>query len=126
MGCGGSKKAAAEAPKTPVIEKKDTKIEAISDGITIAELMENKEKYAGKEVKLKGKVTKYNPAIMNANWFHMQDGTDFEGEFDLTVTTSAEVKLDQIVTIKGMVTLNKDFGAGYFYAIIIEQAEIIK
>ena len=115
----------SESPK-PVIEKNEVTVEAVSDGITIAELMENKATYNGKVVKLKGKVTKYNPAIMNVNWFHIQDGTDFNGEFDLTVTTSAEVKLDEVVTFQGKVTLDKDFGAGYFYAIIIENAELIK
>ena len=114
-----------ETPE-PVIEKNEVKVEPASDGISIAELFENKAKYEGQIVKLKGKVTKYNPAIMGVNWFHIQDGTDFNGEFDLTVTTSAEVKLDEVVTFQGKVTLDKDFGAGYFYAIIIENAELIK
>lgn len=109
-----------------VAEKNEAAIEMPADGITIAELMENKEKYEGKIVKLKGKVTKYNPAIMNVNWFHVQDGTDFNGEFDLTATTKETVTMDETVTFQGKVTLNKDFGAGYFYAIIIEEATIIK
>jgi len=107
-----------------VTQKSEVKIEFISDSISIAELFENKEKYKGQIVKLKGKVTKYNPAIMNVNWFHIQDGTDFNGEFDLTVTTLDEVKVDDIVTVQGKVTLNKDFGAGYFYDVIIEEAVV--
>jgi hypothetical protein len=115
----------SDSPK-PVIEKNEVTVEALADGISIAELMENKKKYAGKVVKLKGKVTKYNPGIMNVNWFHVQDGSNFNGEFDLTATTKAEVKLNDIVTFQGTVTLDKDFGAGYFYAIIIENAELVK
>ena len=114
-----------ETPK-PVIEKKEVTVETATNGISLAELFKNKEKYNNKIVTLKGEVTKYNPAIMGLNWIHLQDGTDFEGEFDLTLTTAAEVKLGDVVTVKGKVTLNKDFGAGYFYTIIVEDTEIIK
>ena len=62
---------------------------------------------------------------MNVNWLHMQDGTEFNGEFDLTVTTAATAQIGDVVTLKGTVTLNKDFGAGYFYTIIIENATLI-
>jgi len=88
-------------------------------------LFKNRDNYNNKTVTLQGEVTKFNPAIMNINWIHMQDGTEFNGVFDLTVTTKAEVKVGDRVTIKGKVTLNKDFGAGYFYNIIVENAEII-
>jgi hypothetical protein len=63
---------------------------------------------------------------MNVNWFHIQDGSDFNGEFDLTVTSTEEVKIGDIITLQGKVTLNKDFGAGYFYNIIVENATLIK
>ncbi len=115
-----------QTSKKPVIEKKEVSVDTISDGITIAELFENKEKYKNTVVKLKGKVVKYNPAIMNVNWFHIQDGSDFNGEFDLTVTSTEEVKIGDIVTLQGKVILNKDFGAGYFYNIIVENATLIK
>jgi len=113
-----------EATK-PSIEKKNVEIEASENTISIAELFKNREKYNNKTVTLKGEVTKYNPAIMNVNWFHMQDGTEFNGEFDLTVTTAATVAIGDVVTIKGKVSLNKDFGAGYLYTIIIENATLI-
>ena len=113
-------------PTKPVIEKKEIKVEKLTNGISIGELLKNKEKYNNTIVTLKGEVTKYNASIMNFNWFHVQDGSDFEGEFDLTVTTAATVKVGDVVTFKGKVTLNKDFGAGYFYKIIVENAEIIK
>lgn len=116
---------AAEATK-PVIEKKEIAVEAIANGISIAELFKNKEKYNNTVVTLKGEVTKYNPAIMGMNWIHMQDGTEFNGEFDLTVTTAAELKIGDVVTIQGKVALNKDFGAGYVYGIIVENATLVK
>ena len=113
-----------EAPK-PVIDKKDVKVTASEGAISIAELFKNRETYNNTVVRLRGEVTKYNPAIMNVNWLHMQDGTEYNGEFDLTVTTTATVQVGDVLTIEGKVTLNKDFGAGYVYNIIIENAAIL-
>ncbi len=114
-----------ENPK-PIIEKKEVNVEASGNTISIAELFKNKESYNNNLVKIKGEVTKFNPAIMNTNWIHIQDGTEFNGLFDLTVTTSENVEVGDVVTLEGKVTLNKDFGSGYFYEIIIENAIIIK
>ena len=100
--------------------------EIVEGKITIEELIKNKSKYKGKIVTLSGEVTKYNPGIMGVNWFHISDGTDYEGKGDLTITTDAEVTMGTTVTFKGIVTLDKDIGAGYFYEILIEKALIIK
>jgi hypothetical protein len=111
---------------TPKIAKEEEKISVspVSNGISLATLFADKEKYNNKIVRIKGKVVKYNPAIMGVNWIHLQDGTDYNGEFDLTVTTKAEVNINDIVTIEGKVALDKDFGAGYTYKIIVENATI--
>lgn len=110
--------------KPAAIVKKEIKIEPAAGGITIGELFARKEAYAGKTVKIKGQVTKYNPSIMDKNWIHLQDGTESEGKFDLVVTTSAEVKVDDIVTIEGTITLNKDFGYGYSFEVMMEDAGV--
>ena len=112
------------SPK-PVIDKKEVNVTATENTISIAELFKNRDTYNNTIVRLRGEVTKYNPAIMNVNWLHMQDGTEYNGEFDLTVTTSGTVQIGDVVTIEGKVTLNKDFGAGYIYNIIIENATIL-
>lgn len=109
---------------TPDVEKKEVSISREGNTISIAQLFEGMEKYNNQVVRIKGKVTKYNPAIMNVNWLHLQDGTDHNGEFDLTVTSAQEAKVDDIVVIEGTVSLNKDFGAGYVYKIIVENATI--
>jgi predicted RNA-binding protein len=106
--------------------KEDLTIEKAEGGITIAELFENKKEYSGKTVKVKGKVTKVNPEIMGKNWIHLQDGTIFEGEFDLTVTSDVLPETGSIVTIEGTVALDKDFGYGYTYPIMLEEAKIIQ
>jgi hypothetical protein len=112
-----------ETPK-PVIEKKDVDVPASGNTISMAELFKNRDQYNNKVVRLRGQVTKYNPGIMNINWLHIQDGSEFNGEFDLTVTTTAAVQIGDVVTVEGKVTLNKDFGAGYFYGIIVENATV--
>jgi hypothetical protein len=36
------------------------------------------------------------------------------------------VKVDEVVSLKGTVVLNKDLGSGYKYEILIEDAVLIK
>ena len=104
--------------------KKDIKIDIPKDCITIGELYAHKENYAGKTVKVKGEVTKYSPEIMNKNWIHLQDGTDNNGKFDLTITSANPVKLGDVVTLEGKIVLNKDFGYGYLFEVMMEDGVI--
>lgn len=107
-------------------EKISVAIEAAEGGISIAKLLETKADYSGKIVRIKGKVTKVNPEIMGKNWVHIQDGTEFNGEFDLTVTTDVQPVVGDTVTFEGTITLKKDFGYGYFYEVLMEDGRLIK
>jgi hypothetical protein len=100
----------------------DVDIEKSEGAVSIAELLSEKKKYNGKVVTVSGKVTKVNKAIMGRNWIHLQDGTDYEGEYDLTITTVLEPAEGDIVTLTGKIILDKDFGYGYFYDILMEDA----
>lgn len=97
-------------------------IEAAEGSIQMAELFANKEKYKDKTVQVTGKCIKVNSMIMGRNWVHIQDGSG-DG-LDLTITTSENVQLNEVVTFEGVITLDKDFGAGYKYDIIMEQAKL--
>lgn len=99
-------------------------MEKSKDELTIADLFSNKESYANKTVLIKGKVVKYSAGIMNKNWVHIQDGTESDGNYDLTVTTLAELKVGDIVTLEGKVALAKDFGYGYTYDVLLEDAAV--
>jgi hypothetical protein len=110
----------------PELEKKEISIEPAEGGVTIGELFANRDSYADKTVLIKGQVTKVNRAIMNRNWVHLQDGTSDSGKYDLTITTDEEVNVGDIVTFEGKITLNKDFGAGYSYEVLMEQAMLKK
>lgn len=107
------------------VEKQGVTVKPAEDGITIAELFARKDSYAGKTVKIRGQVTKYNAAIMKKNWVHIQDGSEYSGSFDLTATTNMEVAIGDIITIEGLVSLDKDFGYGYSYEVLLEDAKLI-
>jgi hypothetical protein len=61
---------------------------------------------------------------MNKNWVHLQDGTRDGDNWDLAITTQDIVKTGDIVVFEGVVALNKDFGAGYVYDVILEDAKL--
>ncbi len=93
-------------------------------GKTVAEIHNEKKDLSGKKIIVRGKVVKFNSKIMGTNWAHIQDGTGAEGTNDLTVTTSANVKAGDTVLVRGVVAVDKDFGSGYKYKVIIEDAMI--
>ena len=95
----------------------------VEGSIKIAELVKNKSKYEGKEIQLSGKCTKLNPNIMGRNWIHLKDGS--YDDFDLVITSDVSVPEGHFVTMKGIVVLDKDFGAGYKYDLIIENGQIV-
>jgi len=118
-----------DMPKSPFSSKEVTKTEGISisptkDGITIAEVFSKRDDYIAKRVKVKGQVVKYNAQIMGMNWVHIQDGSNDNDNYDLTITTKDVVKVGDVVTFEGIISLNKDFGAGYAYEVIMEEAKL--
>jgi hypothetical protein len=111
----------------PKVElKTDAVIPQSAGGISIAELYKNRNSFANKKVKIKGKVVKVNNQVMDRNWVHIQDGTSDSGSFDLTVTTLESAQIDDVVEFEGTIALNKDFGAGYIYELIMEGATFAK
>jgi hypothetical protein len=93
--------------------------------ITIAQIFGNRTDFGGKEVEIRGIVVKVNESVMDKNWIHIQDGTSFNGSFDLTVTTQDLANVGDEVTFKGKIILDKNFGSGYFYDIIMEDAKLL-
>jgi len=103
-----------------------TGIKKAAGGKTIQEIFAAQARLAGKPVVVRGKVVKYNPEIMGKNWLHIQDGSGSAGknDNDLTVTTSTPAKVGDTVLVTGNVTTNKDFGAGYKYTVILDDAKV--
>ena len=70
---------------------------------------------------------KWNAGIMGKNWLHLRDGSGAAGkDNDITITTSDEAAVGDVVLVKGTVRVDKDFGAGYAYPVIIEDAKLSK
>ena len=101
-----------------------TGLKPAEGGKTVAEIYAASESLAGKPVKIRGKVVKYNAEIMGRNWLHIQDGTGSVGGNDLLVTSTDKAKVGDTVLIDGTVATNKDFGAGYKYRVMVEDAKV--
>jgi hypothetical protein len=101
-------------------------VEAYEDGMDIAYVYANTDQLAGNEITLRGKVVKYNPGILGWNFIHIQDGSGdaAAGNNDLIVTTKASTAVGETIVLTGNIVLDKDFGAGYSYPVLLEDARI--
>jgi len=93
-------------------------------GQTVGDIYTKKAELSGKPVKIRGKVVKFSPQIMGKNWIHIQDGTGDAGVNDLTVTSDVTANIGDTVVISGTLSIDKDFGYGYAYDVIVEDAEV--
>jgi hypothetical protein len=124
MAPGASKAPGVPAPSaTPM-----ARIEPPAGGTAIAAIVARPAEFSGKRVTVRGKVVKFNANILGKNWLHLRDGSGAAGAApgadDITVTSSAGAKLGDIVTVTGVVATNRDFGSGYSYAVMIEEATL--
>jgi len=119
---GGSKDAKAPAVSEPIkVEKAKG-----ADAYTVSETYEKAGKLDKKTVVVRGKVVKVSKGIMGKNWVHLRDGSGdpAKGTNDLVATTQNLPKVGDVVTAKGTLYKDKDFGAGYKYQVIVEEATV--
>ena len=111
---------------TPAAEVDVAGVAKPEGGKTVAEIYAEKDALANQQVTFRGKVVKVNSGVMNMDWLHVRDGSGAEGSNDLTVTTTSQPtpKVGDTVLVKGTVATNKDFGMGYQYPVLVEQAEV--
>jgi hypothetical protein len=104
----------------------DSAVAAVEEGKDIAWVYANKDSLDGRPVSLRGNVVKYNANILGTNWLHIRDGSGSasDGSHDLVVTSAAEVAVGDTVVVTGNIALDKDFGAGYSYAVLVEDASL--
>lgn len=122
-----NKVAATASPHDQIKKKQGTKpvigINKVKGGNTIAEIYARKQKLKGKTIRVRGQVTKFTAEVMGKNWLHIRDSSTLD---DLTVTTDSTVAIDDVVILEGKLVLDKDYGYGYFYPVIMEDARITK
>jgi hypothetical protein len=112
------------APLTKLKIEKST----AQNGYTVGELFEKAASLNKQKVTVKGQVVKVNPDIMGRNWLHIQDGTGdvAKNTHDLVVTSTDIAEKGAIISIEGTVAADKDFGFGYRYNVIVEDAVLTK
>jgi hypothetical protein len=119
---GGSEGAKARVPSEPIkVEKAKG-----ADAYTVSETYEKAGKLDKKTVVVRGKVVKVSKGIMGKNWVHLRDGSGDPGKGtnNLVVTTKDAPKVGDVVTAKGTLYKDKDFGSGYKYQVIVEEATV--
>jgi uncharacterized protein YdbL (DUF1318 family) len=94
------------------------------NGQTVAEVYKAAASLAGKKVTVRGRVVKYNGGIMGRNWLHIRDGSGAEGTNNLTVTSKDTARVGDLVVIQGVLATNRNFGGGYKYPLIVEEASV--
>lgn len=97
-----------------------------ADAKTVAEITTKSVELKDKQVLVRGQIVKFTPNVMGKNWIHLQDGSGKAADRsnDILVTTTALAKVGDVLTIKGVVRTDKDFGAGYAYKVLIEEATV--
>ena len=113
-----TQKNGALSPGMPAIQKPE-------GGRTVAEIWDTKATLSGKTVIVRAKVVKVSTKIMGLNWLHVQDGSGAEGKNDLAVTTKDTAKVGDVVTVSGTLNTDRDFGSGYKYDVILEDATVM-
>lgn len=92
--------------------------------LSLADIVSNAARFTGKKVKVQGEVVKVNDAIMDRNWIHLADGS--ADDYDFVITSEESVSVGQAVAFEGLISTNRDFGAGYKYELLMEDAVTIK
>jgi hypothetical protein len=90
---------------------------------SIEELLANSSALQDRKIAVRGQVVKVSSGIMGKTWVHLKDGSGGP-DGKLVVTTRDEPELGAIVTATGVLHLNVDFGGGYKYAVIMEDAAV--
>lgn len=111
--------------KAPAADVDVTGIAKAKGGKTVGEVIDERTALAGKEVSVRGKVVKSNPGVMGHNWLHIRDGSKgADGSNDLTLTTDGTAAVGDTVLVTGKVVTDKDFGFGYRYSVMLEEAKV--
>jgi hypothetical protein len=119
---GGQDQGMAGSSRTVVTDAHVENVARAAGGYSVEEILNQAAALNGQQIKVRGRVVKFTADIMGTNWIHIQDGT----AGDLAVTSDTIVNKGDLVMVEGVLSVNKDFGAGYRYPAIIEKATVTK
>lgn len=117
-------------PKAQVAEVPQGKLERAPGplGHTIAELHQVGGQRAGQRARLRAIVVKSTQGVLGKTFLHVRDGTGdaATGSNDLAVTTTAEPPVGSQVLLEGTVEVDRDFGSGYRYPVLLADATVVQ
>ena len=123
--------AKAHAPDHPPIKQTFdasqfdfTQLEPVEGGTRIGKIIAAPRTFTGREVTVRALVVKINSSILNRNWIHLRDGSGDAGSNTLVATSDALAVPGDVVVVTGTIATDKDFGAGYTYAVLLENARL--
>ena len=93
----------------------------VAGALSVADFLAQAKELGGSTARVRGTVTKVNANIMNTHWIHLSTSAD-SGD-DLVVTTQTLVPVGHEVVFEGQVVLDKNLGAGYSFAVLLENAQ---
>ena len=97
----------------------------INGSMSIKDIHAQSEKFSGKTITVHAKIVKASFGIMKKNWIHVIDGSSQEDDGVITATTlENNLREGDEIILTGKLTTKKDFGYGYFYKVIIEDATV--
>lgn len=99
-----------------------------ADARTVGEILAGPDALKEKTIVVRAKIVKINSGIRGVNWVHLRDGSGSaaNGTNDLIITTKEDLKVGDIVTMKGVVRTDKNLGAGYVYKVLVEEGKTQK
>ena len=100
---------------------------SLANGRTVAEVLGERVTLAGKTIRVQATVMKVTTGVLGRTYLHVRDGSGdaTKGTHDLTVTTAATPAVGQVITIEGVVALDREVGAGYSFPTLIENARVL-
>ena len=122
----GSVKVASSGSEAKVQTASSSK-GAAAKTYTIKEIFSKKDKLKGQMVKVRGNVVKVSEAIMGHNWVHIKDGTGGEGSDKIIFRSKKQTaSVGSTITAQGRFETDVDYGFGYFYPVVVEDASFTK
>ena len=128
-GAGGDM-AAMHSGMARAVDVGDVKVPKASgpDAQTVAEIVTKRAELKDKTILVRGKVVKFTREVLGKNWIHLRDGSGSAADntHDVLVTTKDQARLGDVVLVKGVVHTDRDFGSGYSYKVLVEEATLQK
>jgi len=94
---------------------------------TVEEIYTRKDELKGQTVTVRGKVVKVLHNIMNKTWVHIEDGTGGVGSNDIIFTSTTDAAaVGDVVTARGTLETDVDYGYGYAYPVIVQDSSFTK